>query len=1340
MSLTELRTKTIDIDNSLVEIRDYLRDVLESNDLMMHLASNLLRYHALNEEKLNNSFVAKKIVYNIQEIDRLFSLVMKKTDELDLPDTFSILSSVKEMFSAQYHSIIVRRIRNGALQFCLNWILKLVDFEMKDDENEMRDQPINYDAFLNARNYEKIRFMAITTLCQYFYYDGENTNDILEKLTRIDFYMDDNIDLHTIFEVIELFSEQNALPHAAVKWIWKGIIQICNMYKNHLYIMGRLCEKLDKIVKISRDFPDHTSSICVLFKAYAALCSDDDPRFNREVSVLFLDKFAWFHQNYFKLCYDESVVKFMYNVIISRFLNSNSFEIKMAAIKCFSTIMKFDIDAEIDVNDMEIVTSCRNDLFKFFREQILDESEAEPAFRIQLCTSLFCASFHLRKPMIFEISRLFYVHKVTLEVSKDCFEKILKFLKCEASSLMDNNSLLCIISQWVLNNISITFFPYYFTGSASYNEFLEKYYYTILLALMKNNCSLVDVYIESSSGDDFNIKDAFIGVIGDCLAFLIPIKAGCEDIRYGAKAAELQIKTNEVLTKNEQNEKLEELLPEVIHKILVNLIDVEKFQQISGLKFDLYAQDESINLAGFQRCIRYLNTKLGVNKSNFMTYMCTDQIKYIENLFMLQRSRIQSTELKEHKILYLLQYCILVEQTFDYMKDKSIHRNVSIKEFLMNEFVSYLTFLICDRTYGTKLRETAVNFFAKCLNELIPSCVEEFKPQMSKIMPNLVTIAQNDEKMEIKLKSLEIINFLVNQPLLSNEVAKIDRFPMGFAELRSYQRDIKYSMKDFTLTDEIEYFLSVKNRKVEGLKELSEHLVDKKAELKTLFDEVQVRGNESLLCQLLHSLISYIQLPSDDQRAVEAIKCLGEIGSHNLSKIAFNADDTIIYQNIASVQHCQKFFCHKFLNHMEELLLHSDPKVFEAASQACHHIFLTLSSQGYPDNPLLRPFQHTNEKEIHLFYVVPKIDKLCDIDIKKFFENNKTIAYENWLRELCIMMMKFAGDKVLSLIPSLPLSIAEDINSQMFQVLVYYDREEVNMELLKGINFFFSECNEALNYKKKTNEGLIFIDKRAIREMLKFTEVIRIFVQNKTKSNMSQVSNLNHLHIAKAAKHCEASFTAIMYSEMWAQAELDKDEKKTFKISIENKTLKDVMNNSYSAIGIKDAADIFLDPFANRSAYLLNMQQNFQLLLETESENTSDLAKICYEIGLYHLMNKFTDQTKDQDKSKQYDCLWRLCQWDVVVETEQELKDENGLDLDGEFNKYHYLGLQCLKNGDELGTNGAIDKARNIILQLLSQQSLECTKTLYKYMEMSHRLVQIEDFTKVIFLTTSTNL
>lgn len=249
--------------------------------------------------------------------------------------------------------------------------------------------------------------------------------------------------------------------------------------------------------------------------------------------------------------------------------------------------------------------------------------------------------------------------------------------------------------------------------------------------------------------------------------------------------------------------------------------------------------------------------------------------------------------------------------------------------------------------------------------------------------------------------------------------------------------------------------------------------------------------------------------------------------------------------------------------------------------------------------------------------------------------------------------------------------------------------------------------------------------------MLKYAEVLRVYCRKHPRSRMANMMNLNYLHIARAAQYCEAHFTAIMYCEMWALHELENDATKTSSDLVKNKTLQNIMYQSYMEIGVRDALDVYLDPFNNRGNYLQN--NNLQWLNMTESLITEDhqrLTNVFRDEGMYELLHKFNTNSNYKD----YECLWRLSKWDDVVDTETEIRDQNGLiDYQEEYNKYHYLSLQNLKKGDELGTKYSVEKSRRMILNLLSQKSLECTNSLYKYMEMSHRLVQIDDFSIVRF-------
>jgi hypothetical protein len=1001
--------------------------------------------------------------------------------------------------------------------------------------------------------------------------------------------------------------------------------------------------------------------------------------------------------------------------------------------------MQFDIDADVCQNDVENINRTRNELYTVFETELDDEeSNKETSYRVQLFTSLFCASFHLRKPVLFALSKLFHAQNLSERNALQCMNKILKFFQCNSSSLLDNNIKLYLMNNWIIAGIQMHFFPWYFCGNESLNEFLTENYYLLLLALLKTNCGLVKDYVESSMESDSE-KEPIKEVIDECFAFIAPLKADCEDIdeAHKEKILILQAKLDEEFTKEEQMNLLNEKLPDVIIKILHNVIDATKMEEISGYKLEFHRQSETLDMNDYEKCISYLKKEFKAPTNyNLITFLCMHEKGLVEKLFIQQRSRIQSTELKEHKIMYLLQYCILTESTYEYMVGEAVNDPGCIKEFLIREVISYMGFLVCDLRYGKKLREIAANFINLYLKQVLPSCTENFRPQMNELMASIVTVANKEnESSTLHQKCFQIIHFLVHeQNALSDVIAMIDPFPSSekFGELRKFQYEIKYGAGEFSLVDEIEHFLSVKKRNGEGLMELSKHLVSKKVELKNLFEKTQ--NGDELLHKLLHELVKYIKSPSDDDNcASQAIKCLGEIGSHNLMKIVFTSTELTIYESIENIQKCQRLICFKLLDEMKWLLHHPNHRVFEAASSACYHIFASPSSLGYPENPIFRPFIIGNKSSnMLLFYLEPKIDKT--LDLEKFFQDNKAISYDKWIRSFCVYMMIFAGDKILNLLPHFQLQIAEILNSLVFQLLTYYEREEIYRELLRGLNYFFAQCNEALNYKEKTNEGLIFIDKKAIREILKLTEVIRIFCQKRPKSCLAQMLNLNHLHIARAAKFCEAFFTAIMHCEMWAQ-KMFEEEGKPMSELIANKTLQDVMFASHSAIGVKDASDLYLNPFTNRSLYLQNTGQFFQKFLEAENTwQSEELTQVCNEMRFENMFIQFNKSSVNPDKSKEYDCLWRLCNWNVVVETETEIKDQNGLvDYQGEFNKYHYLSLQGLKNGDELGTKRAVKIARKMILQLMSQQSLECTNTLYKFLVMAHQLVQIEDFSIIRF-------
>lgn len=133
----------------------------------------------------------------------------------------------------------------------------------------------------------------------------------------------------------------------------------------------------------------------------------------------------------------------------------------MAAIKCISSILASDIEKD----ELKEARLLKKKIFgKIIKKYEIKYDEMETdiesddeefnqiSSHIQLFTSIFCVNFILRKPIIYEMSKLVVRHKLPDETSLKIFQKFLKFLKCDAESLFDSNSIVHLLFQWYHNH------------------------------------------------------------------------------------------------------------------------------------------------------------------------------------------------------------------------------------------------------------------------------------------------------------------------------------------------------------------------------------------------------------------------------------------------------------------------------------------------------------------------------------------------------------------------------------------------------------------------------------------------------------------------------------------------------------------------------------------------------------------------------------------------------------------------------------------------------------------------------------------------------------------------
>lgn len=283
-------------DASIEVLKEYLQQVLENNEIMMSLANNFLAFEAFNEDKFNSSFVIKKIHFHMQEIEQLFELLLTKSEGLSLRDVHQLLNLVKSLFDSNYHAKIGQKVRTFELKSCLQWLSHQVNhlFRCHERDDDFEKMKIGWIDFINAKMEDKIKFMAVETLCLYNNFDGINKDTMVELLDDIELDIVDNMDLHTIFHVLKLFGSQNAVPEEAVQWIWKHIMQICQHHHNNQYVSGQIIENLQHIAHLSKDYELLSANVASIFTSFGKICAK--PAYKPSITIEFLNQFKYFHK------------------------------------------------------------------------------------------------------------------------------------------------------------------------------------------------------------------------------------------------------------------------------------------------------------------------------------------------------------------------------------------------------------------------------------------------------------------------------------------------------------------------------------------------------------------------------------------------------------------------------------------------------------------------------------------------------------------------------------------------------------------------------------------------------------------------------------------------------------------------------------------------------------------------------------------------------------------------------------------------------------------------------------------------------------------------------------
>lgn len=286
---------------------------------------------------------------------------------------------------------------------------------------------------------------------------------------------------------------------------------------------------------------------------------------------------------------------------------------------------------------------------------------------------------------------------------------------------------------------------------------------------------------------------------------------------------------------------------DIVEHLLANTWDEAHFETLFGTRINYIAENHAINHKTFGESLIYIEVSMSdANVSNknspifspfhqttsgrrldiFQHYFCVEPHHLVQLMYAL-KLQIQETTSLEEKMILLFHLCIVADRISDRLCANDPHDEKTVK-FFVRDLLHFFGNLINGSDDMAELKLATCKYLLRFCKRILPAVVTHFAPFLNFVVSVLVSAVKKSDDESVTACCMESLQFLIDAQVgeLRDAIAALDRFPSLaiFNALREIQDKIKYGNRTFSLVDEIEHFLSVEKRKIEGLIALKEHV------------------------------------------------------------------------------------------------------------------------------------------------------------------------------------------------------------------------------------------------------------------------------------------------------------------------------------------------------------------------------------------------------------------------------------------------------------------------------------------------------------------------------------
>ncbi|XP_063707842.1 uncharacterized protein LOC134836581, partial [Culicoides brevitarsis] len=1233
------------------DVPDLMQEKLYNTSVLVNAFNIFLQIRAIHLEKIEEFQLAKRIGIIVGTLEQDFQ-TLDGTERYR--PKYEMLRELTEIFATRYDEAVLRFVRQLQWTNCFNWIAKIIEQGIQGNRDMESDKrmllkklPLQIlAAYLTVEGCETVRAENFFHTC-------------LEAKTNV-LQIDETSDVEVLLELLATLVVSKRESEVLAEDISSFTALLLRKHFLNIGIIEKFMPILPDFLKYFKNTSEERIHEVVMIVQGLVKAAQNLYPLSLILKIL-SSVFRFFVKEYPSYGNIKSFCDLLFD-----FTNSSCTRTRIASVRAFLFMIhprwaRYDNERaflELDEFFKDIIEENLAD----FREMQddPDTKSSKMAIATQLFCTVICISYQLRHKAtlafldICDLSQPTSMREVTMQE----YLKILDNAMTHDIFQLFRDNIKHLLSHWIINEYPFSKFPFYVTGAESLEDFFNENLATMAIAIFTSNDSMLPKLCQSTNNTE---EELLREVIPDLMIEILPFLSTPDKKMPSEKVEKAEKLIGKIQKLPDHVRILNESLDKILELLIQRLFDEDFIKNFLHTKVNSVGND-TLSHQNLTNCCNYLKKNIQHDSSNdpILVTLCQKSPFKVQKLFLATEIRLSSAISHEQKIVCLSQYVWIFENIKIFIARPSKNDEMSaLKEF----FIMNMVHVICDQINSNvdAVSKAAFYYFRKICEENLPigTCftfiVHSFVQNINKT---------GNEKM------IEFLETLLGSQNFTSEIILLPDFPNNqqFRHLQERVTVVRDAMNQNTLEAQIEQFFKIEYLTVETLKSLQTSLATRKTEVLELYENAKkVRFsnevNESVLHRLVAKLVSIVE-GLDAEKGYEASRCLGELGAANLNTLAlYDQSEHTCYKATESEEEAILVIHQTLLNCLKDSIIDKDVKVKCAANEAAFQLALTVNGRGLlEENSLLR-----------WFLLIPKPRKQSILDtninlapLSNVFVQNRRETYKIWIQIACKQLLQVFNDTTIVPLVMLKPEFAENLLPAVIKLILALDDKALLTSLNSEMQKFFSEFYATI---KSGEESAFYRDKSIVKAMLMVFECCRI----EDRCSVLPRIRIDYLHLLKAAEFCNASFSCILYSQLWASWSAASS--KTNEIFVDVKPHEEVcasLRHAYHEVGIEDAEFHLLDPLRDKQQYLIANGAWTQALQEFDWNAAN--RQVLRENGFYELLAK-----ESHDGGTKYEMAWRLS--DFSLFDEKEFKN----DLNGAFEKSHYEALKCLHQNDKTG-------------------------------------------------------